>query len=728
MELPGAVYRFERFELDPSNVRLTADGAVCQLEPKSFRLLQFLIENRHRVVPKEELLTAVWEGVAVSDNALTRAIAQVRKALEDDPKDPTYIETIPTIGYRFMAAVEEDAVSVGPILVESPAQQSSRQPFPHLAPQPAGSRKLIWGAVAVAVVVAAGLVAARFVAPGASSDVKFKPVPFTTYPGREYYPTFSPDGNQVAFTWNGEHDDNYDIYVKAIGSETPLRLTTAPEMDLRPQWSPDGRSIAFERPLPGGKTALMLIPPVGGAERKLAEFTYIAAQANGLLSNGVVSASGLSWSRDGKWIAVSGDFAGDGVDRINLVSAETGEFRPITQSPIKDLNDYDPSFSPYSDDLVFVRAPTFTAGAVYRLSFDQNFVAKGEPAQIYASKSRLFWPSWVSGGRELVIAGGLAGIGVGGSVYRLPALGTSSLSPIESLGTEVTSLAVSRNGQRAVYSVGTRNANIWRLDLGPSDKSAAPKAESLVVSTKREVHPQYSPDGRRIVFYSNRSGSTQIWVCEADGSKPVMITNMPPGTTGSPRWSPDGRTVVFDSNVTGRFHIYTVSADGGKVRQMTNGPSSFAASYSHDGKWIYYSLTEEKATSQVWKIPSQGGTPMQVTHNGGIAPQESPDGKTLYYAKPVDKGSLWKMPGEGGQEKQLADSIYRSNYAITSKGIYLMSGPAIELLNPETGERKTIFKTKNPDLGLSASPDGRYLLWSQVDAIGSDLMLVENFR
>src|ERR1700683_668902 len=96
MELPEGPYRFGEFILDALNLRLTAHGQNRALEPKSFRLLLFLIENRHRVVPKEEILSVVWEGVAVSDNALTRAIAQVRKALEDDPKQPRYIETVPT--------------------------------------------------------------------------------------------------------------------------------------------------------------------------------------------------------------------------------------------------------------------------------------------------------------------------------------------------------------------------------------------------------------------------------------------------------------------------------------------------------------------------------------------------------------------------------------------------------------------------------------------------------
>jgi hypothetical protein len=139
-------------------------------------------------------------------------------------------------------------------------------------------------------------------------------------------------------------------------------------------------------------------------------------------------------------------------------------------------------------------------------------------------------------------------------------------------------------------------------------------------------------------------------------------------------------------------------------------------------------MTEGQASPQVWKMPSQGGTAVQITRKGGTAPQESLDGATLYFVKPTGVGSLWKMPLAGGEEKQIADAIFRSNYAVTSQGIYLMSGPSVDLVHPETGERKMIVKTKTPDLGLAVSPDGRYVIWSQIDSIGSDLMLVEKFR
>ena len=95
-------------------------------------------------------------------------------------------------------------------------------------------------------------------------------VPLTSYAGSERSPSFSPDGNQVAFSWNGDKQDNFDIYVKQIGSADPERLTTDPAEDLSPAFSPDGRSIGFIR-VSKERATFMIIPAIGGPERIVAE-------------------------------------------------------------------------------------------------------------------------------------------------------------------------------------------------------------------------------------------------------------------------------------------------------------------------------------------------------------------------------------------------------------------------------------------------------------------------
>src|SRR6185436_13269395 len=109
-------------------------------------------------------------------------------------------------------------------------------------------------------------------------------------------------------------------------------------------------------------------------------------------------------------------------------------------------------------------------------------------------------------------------------------------------------------GKRLAFVRLIENSTIWRLDL----QARTPAAEQFIVSTAREAFPQYSPDGKRIVFYSNRSGQNQIWLCDADGSRATQLTSMTGTITGTPRWSPDSQRISFDSNTGGDWQIYVM--------------------------------------------------------------------------------------------------------------------------------------------------------------------------
>lgn len=107
MDARNRCYQFDNVQIDVQNLRVTVDGETRPLEPKSFRLLLYLVEHPGRALTKDEIMAAVWPGAFVSDNSLARAITQIRKALDDDPKAPRYVETVPTVGYRFLADCTE---------------------------------------------------------------------------------------------------------------------------------------------------------------------------------------------------------------------------------------------------------------------------------------------------------------------------------------------------------------------------------------------------------------------------------------------------------------------------------------------------------------------------------------------------------------------------------------------------------------------------------------------
>jgi Tol biopolymer transport system component/DNA-binding winged helix-turn-helix (wHTH) protein len=700
MESP-LIYRFGEFTLDASTRRLRRGEEEQSLEPKSFRLLEFLIENRDRVLGKEEIFRVVWNETSVTDNALTRAIAQIRKALEDDPRQPRFIETLPTVGYRF----------IGKLTTEGPPP--SAKPMPRKSP-----RIPVWAVIALAVLTATGLAAWRFW-PRPSVRVVLTPVPLTTYQGNAEAPSFSPDGSQVAFEWDGEKQDNFDIYVKAIGPDAvPLRLTTDPRPDRMPAWSPDGSTIAFVRLGAPGRGELILIAALGGPERKLARIPIWDDPAWG--SIGGVPA----WSPNGQWLIVPELVKQHVV--LFRVSVETGEQEQITD-PGLEHDDKFPAISPDGRTLLFNRRPTFYYyGSMYTVRLDENAKPVEDLKPVDSKGLLVAGAAWMANGREVVAA-------TRSGLYRIPAQGGGEAQPIPGTGSEIQGVAVSRQGDRLAYAVMHGDANIWRIDLSAREL----KPERLIASTFRDVYPKYSPDGSQIAFQSMRGGGrSQVWLGDAEGRQARQLTFVKNGMAGSPHWSPDGRTLEMDSNATGNYQVYTMDADGGKMNQLTSGRfDNFLASWSQDGRSLNFTSTRTGRT-EIWKMPAGGGTAVQVTHNGGEAGIESEDGKTLYFTRILraDSGSIWRMPTAGGPEERLADSLYRVNYAVAKRGIYYMThadesgNSTLKFYDFTTGATRTVLAMGHPEFGLDVSPDGRYLVYAQLDDPASGLMLIENFR
>ncbi len=556
-------------------------------------------------------------------------------------------------------------------------------------------------------------------------------VPLTTYRGYQDQPSFSPDGNQVAFVWNGEKQDNFDIYVKMIGTNgPPLRLTTDPASDCCPAWSPDGRFIAFLRYLPSRKHAVLLIPAIGGLERKIAE---------------IFATSRPAWSPDGNWLAISERDSTGEPTALYLLSVDTGEKRRLTSPPKQFFGDFDPTFSPDGRSLAFSRsidAYAATMAELYLLAVSDGFKPVGEPKQITFGNQGAYGPAWTADGREIVysaagpVLSGLWRIAVSG-----PAAERAEPQRLSSLGNEAFSPAISHGGHRLAYLHHFDHRTIWRMAT-PSLEGAASHGGTkrlnqptpLISSTRDDSAPQFSPDGKKIAFESNRSGNPEVWVCDADGSNAVQLTSFGGPFVTTPRWSPDGGRIAFDSNAAVDVDIYVVGATGGKPQRMTTNPANDGnPSWSKDGQWIYFD-SARTGEQQVWKMPAKGGEAVQVTRDGGWAPLESLDGKFLFYTKALGNTSLWSVPIEGGAATKVLDKVdWYQDLAIVDEGIYFIPGqeatPSIRFLSFDTNKISTVAGFEKPlGVGLTVSPDGKWILYTQFEHVSSELMLVENFR
>jgi Tol biopolymer transport system component len=541
-----------------------------------------------------------------------------------------------------------------------------------------------------------------------------KIVPLTSYPGDECCASFSPDGNQVAFQWHRPEQDHYDIYVKLVGAGEPLRLTNAGSGC--PAWSPDGRSIAFLRDVSETKSGVFLIPPIGGPERKVFE---VESPPFGRCP---------AWHPSGKWLIVSDKNSVDEPMGLVALSMESGERRKLT-SPPKDLQfDWGAAVSPRGDALVFSRGKYVDAD-LYLLELSEGLIPKGQPRRITFDNRGNVQPAWTPDGRAVVFCSGSPH---SPNLYKImfswPGWHAGSPQQLAFAGDGVRSPTVSRQGQ-LTYSTFTIRANIWRLKLNDGRPPGKP-AEKLIASTHLDHNPQYSPDGKRIAFASNRSGSHEIWVSNSDGSATQQLTFFGASYyTANPRWSPDGREIYFDSYPDGRLRTFVISSEGGRPKRLeSDGP----ASWSHDGKWIYFSSKDE-----VWKKPTGGGSAIQITRKGGNLARESPDSRTLYYLKDSEEfTSLWKVPVDGGEETQVLESVCCLNFAVVDRGIYFMPDPrgeghsSVHFLSFAMGKViKIATLTGMTAYGSSVSPDGQWLLYSQYEpSQGTDLLMVENFQ
>ena len=575
--------------------------------------------------------------------------------------------------------------------------------------------------------VAAGLVGALAVATGGfllwRSRRPEPPapylVPLTTTAGDENYPTFSPDGDQVAFAWNGEKGDNWDIYVKMVGSSEARRLTTDPAADTLPSWSPDGRQIAFVRSSAGSYTGTIhVISPLGGADRKVSDQPVAVGQ--------------LSWSPDSRWLATGAPFLyalirSDLPRGIRLVDVSSGETRSVTAPPEPTYHTY-PALSPNGRRLAYASCSSGWASCHLEVSeFRSDGVAKGAARPVTRGGIAPAGLAWTRDGTSLVYGDAVSG----NRLWRVSLQGDEPPRQIESAGFNAAWPAIAASRDRLAFVRFQARWGIYRFEAGRP-------AVAVVVYSFNDWNPHLSPDGSRIAFESNRGGAGhEIWLAAADGSNSTQLTHGPGLWQGSARWSPDGRRVAFDSyGEDGKSDIWTIDPDGGSLRRLTSSPAAHTMpTWSHDGRFVYFT-SQRAGTETIWRVPVAGGPEEEVTHTGGGRCEEAADGQTLFFQRASFGDSpLLGVSLAGGQERTVIDCVPRFGYALSRAGIYhegCGGDPrVVPLLLRDTatgGDRLlgTLERAAGGG-GLTVSADGSVILYSKGIGEGSDLVLIENF-
>jgi len=728
-------YDFGAFRIDAEKRRLLCKDEVIPLTPKEFELLFALVRNAGKVVEKDDLLNEIWKDTFVEEGTLTRNISWLRKKLAAhvSEKDAQFIETVPKRGYRFLPEVrtapetalviEEQTLTRIQIEETIRIPENSEIPAGKIHPQYAGgdsaliqnSKFKIQNSKSNRTAIVLGLAALFVIAlivyfaiynssKNPQTILVSKVAPFSGLTGREDMPSFSPDGKQIAFAWNGGEAETLSIYVKLIGAGEPLRLTNSAQNDLYPVFSPDASQIAFVRAFPT-HSEVMMIPALGGAQRKICELKAYAS---------------ISFSPDGRTLAVgdadeSGKFYG-----IYLVNVQTGEKHRLTDPPENSI-DNTPRFAPDGKSIAFLRSSGDFVQELMIVSANG-----GEPRRMTFDKARIRNLGWSADGRHIYFVSfrsnnqtNLWQIPAGGGEPRLVSTG----------GKNMRNIAVSPDGRHVAFVEETEDSNIRLIE---SDSTA----RKFIASTRADHSPHIAPDGSRIAFVSDRSGRSEIWIADASGKNQRQLTDSET-SAGSPRISPDGKTVVFDKQLGENSSIFTISVEGGEPRAVTDGSfRDILPSWSADGKMIYFA-SNRSGDYQLWKIPANGGEAVQITKQGAFESFAAPDGKTILYSKTRGIAGIRQVSIDGEDEKPLpalAEASYWRSWTVTSAGVYFVAySPEppfqIKFYDFSNGQTKTVRTIEKTPLwnyaGLSASADGKTLIYAQADQNSSTIMLAE---
>lgn len=691
-------YEFGPFRFCPEEQALVRDGKPVSLPPRVTETLSLLLRNAGHLVEKERLIKEVWKDAIVEEGNLNKNIFILRKTLGQTEGGREYIETVPKRGYRFVGAVQKQTSDT-----ISPSAPKTVIPKSNGAPRFTKAR----------IVVLLGLLTSSGVwLTFQKSNISTLPpldiVPLVAMEGSQVAPVLSPDGNQVAF--KQLDDAKSGIYVTLVDGEKPLQVTDGGG-DCCPAWSPDGRRIVFLR-WSKESWSIYEVAALGGTARKL--------------YSGNIGPR-LDWSPDGRFLLFSEIKKGEVVARIVLFSVMDSTAKQLTSPPHTEQDDA-PAFSPDGSQVAFVRGGV---GGMGRNVFVVP-VSGGEPKQLTFNNSSQY-PAWTGDGKEIVFHSQKGASPY--SLWRIPASGGTQ-RPLAGIGPIAFNTSISRRGNQLAYQHAVYKTSIDRIYLTDESRSLAPTV-TVISSSGANFRPNYSPDGRKIVFESDRLGYSNIWYCDSDGSHCNQLTSLR-GTSGTGRWSPDGHQVVFEAQTDGYYDIYVIDVPSGRPQRVQTFPGcdNGAPNWSRDGRSIYFYSTHQNGSFQLWKTQLQDGSPVQITKNGGVYAMESYDGHFLYYSK-LNQAGIWKMSLDGGDETRILerpDNWY--NWTLGTTGIYFLdesSGPngTIQFFNFGTHRTTSVHHLEKPVFGpggLSLSPDGHSLVYSHLDFLQSDIMLVKNFR
>ncbi|MFB6231036.1 MAG: DPP IV N-terminal domain-containing protein [Salinibacter sp.] len=735
------------------------DEEEVQLEPKVMEVLLCLADRPGETVTKDQFKDEVWTEAVVTDDVVSRCISELRTVFDDDPNDPSYIETIRKTGYRLIAPVRRpeasdltptDEAEPPSVLGKAegrapPVQRLLRSLYQKIQTTHVDAGEewvliaggtiqrrwiLIIGGLLGGLLIVGLVFWLASVVPSSTGTSPMSVRPFTSYSGEEFDPALSASGTRVVFAWRQPDSLDQNIYLMQRGAERRLQLSPDSTIDWSPTWSPNGRYVAYVRETEGTHQ-ISIVPSIGGQGRIALNQPYRAIQSVAWVPD--TSRRALVFSARRRPHQAYG---------LSLLLPNADSTVSLTTPPLWSKGDTEPTVSPDGSHIAFVRSPVQGRGDIFVVP-----ISGGSPTRITTDSTTIDGLTWSADGSEILFTARRAGVS---GLWRVEADGNGSPTLVRSAseGTAFGDPTLSVQSAQLAYTQRSSQLDIWKLDR--SSRVAEFTAESLLSSTQDDTNPSIAPGGNRIAFVSTRSGTSEIWVASSDGSNPAPLTSLDGPEIRSIAWSPTGARLCFVAREDGKSDLYMVSASDGSSSRLTQTDSEdLIPRWSQDGRWIYF-ISNRTGQWEAWRVRTspKARSVQQVTTGGAVAAQESATGSTLYFVRP-DTTGIWtasldttRFPLETEPSPQNAiintivqfDPQDRRSWWVGESGIHFVHRRpnAAVLAYFDFSSRRILplhgFSDWKAVQDVAVGPGGAWFAYTHVVRRESDIMLAESFR
>lgn len=633
---PERMYEFGPFHLDVAERVLLREGVAVSLPPKVFDTLVVLVENSGRLMEKDELIRTLWPDSFVEEGSLARKISYLRKALEENAQEQKYIETVPKIGYRFIAEVrtapeqpsvkgqavnaanrqfvERNLRNAESYFVARDSTASDRETVPASAPPEASLKKLsahwinqllVLGGIGLAILFALGywLYIQRA---NQSAPFHNRQTLLATNSGRAHREALSPDGKYLAFALREEAGQSLWIQQTATGSNVQIIPPSANGFSSL-TFSPDGNYVFYTQS--GQALSLFRIPTLGGQPVKLMDDI----------------GSPPAFSPDGRLMAFVKRDSGKGEVAVMLANADgTGEsILAVRKLP----NRFSPDGLAWSPDGQHIAIGVEDYDLAHRsMRVVAVQVSDGRELPVGSQQwYRVEQVAWTRDGAGVIAIAWDPPNGIfGGQLWYLPWPDGDARRITNDLN-DYEGLSVAADDGLLATIRETRTSYFWLETAGETGRAI--EGLSAIGDTENPHLGIAWLADNRIVFGKTVGGNADLWAMDLDGRNQKRLTTNTEADI-QPSTSADGRVIVYASFRGNHPHIWCMDADGKNQRQLTEGNDETMPSVSADGRWLFY-LSTGTHNGNLRKMPLTGGFPVQVGNFVVSRPAISPDGKWI---------------------------------------------------------------------------------------------------